>query len=196
MKKTLALMFVGMLAAATWAQPTPPVNGDGTLPGYEQKPGWVNGQDATSNPGSNPDNSSWNQNGRRQRQPWGQNGGGFQNGQNGRGRHGGKRMARFDKNGDGQLDDGEKAAARQQMIQRFDTDGDGQVSQQERQAVRAQMLQRFDSNGDGQLSQQERQAARAARGQAGGRRHRKNGQFQNQTNPTPGGTSSRGGPLG
>lgn len=186
MKKTLALMFVGMLAAAAWAQPTPPANGDGTLPGYEQKPGWVNGQDATSNPGSDPANA---------RRPWGQNG---QNGQNGQGRHGGKRrLARFDKNGDGQLDDSEKAAARQQMMQRFDTNGDGQVSEQERQARRAQMMQRFDTDGDGQLSDQERQAARAARsqnGQNGGRRHRRNGQNPG-TSPTPN-TSTRGGPLG
>ncbi|MBX3171380.1 MAG: EF-hand domain-containing protein [Candidatus Eremiobacteraeota bacterium] len=184
MKKTLTLMFVGMLAAASWAQP----NGDGTLPGYEAKPGWVNGQDATGNPGSNPANA------RRQRQPWNQNG---QNGKNGQGRRG-KRMARFDKNGDGQLDESERAAARAEMLKRFDTNGDGQISEQERQAVRAQMMKRFDTNGDGQLSDQEKQAARAARGQRqGGRRHRQNGQFQNQTSPTPnGGTSGRGGPLG
>ncbi len=187
MKKTLALMFVGLLAAASWAQPTPPANGDGTLPTYEQKPGWVNpGGDATGNPGSDPSSA-------RKRAPWGQNG------QNGQGRRGGKRMARFDKNGDGQLDASEKAAARAEMMKRFDTDGDGQVSDQEKQAVRARMMQRFDSNGDGQLSDQEKQAARAARGQrqGGGRRSRQNGQPPNQTSPAPnGGTTSRGGPLG
>lgn len=185
MKKTL--VFVALLAAVAGAQPTPSAGGDAPLPGYEAKPGWVNGQDATTNPGSNPANA------RGARQPWGQNGGGFQNGQ---GQRGGKRWARFDKNGDGQLDDSEKAAAREQMLKRFDTNGDGQVSDQERQAVKAQMMKRFDTNGDGQLSEQERQAARAARGKnGGGRRHRRNGQFQN--NPTPnGGTSGRGGPLG
>lgn len=186
MKKTLTLMFVGMLAAAGLAQPTP--QGDATLPTYEQKPGWVNnGGDATGNPGSDPANA---------RKPWNQSG---QKGQNGQGRRGGgKRMARFDKNGDGQLDAGEKAAARAEMMKRFDTDGDGQVSDQEKQAVRAKMMQRFDSNGDGQLSDQEKQAARAARGQRqGGRRHRQNGQPPNSTSPAPnGGTSSRGGPLG
>ena len=155
MKKTLTLMLASLLAAAAWAQPTPSQDGS-TLPSYEAKPGWVNNQggDATANPGSNPQNA----------RPWG--------GQNGGGRRGGgKRMARFDTNHDGKLDDNEKAAARAQMVKRFDTDGDGKVSDQERQAGRARMMKRFDTNGDGQISDQEKQAARS-QGRGFGRRNR------------------------
>ncbi|MFN8607275.1 MAG: hypothetical protein U0931_07075 [Vulcanimicrobiota bacterium] len=187
MKKSLTVVILGLLAMAGWAQPPSPAPGaDGSLPGYEQpRPGWVNGQDATSNPGSNPANSPWNQGGGRHQRGWrngqnGQNGqGGFQNGRGG-GR--GRRWARFDTNGDGQLDQGERAAAK------------------------AQIMKRFDSNGDGQLDDQERQAIRAMRGQhgGGGRRHR--GQFNNGNSPMqnsappnsqPGnGTSNNSGPLG
>lgn len=202
MKKTLTFMLVGMLAAACLAQPTPPTSGDGTLPTYEQKPGWFNNgnTDATANPANNPENAGggrrrWRQNGQnRQNAPWNngngiQNGPSGQNGQNGQGRHG-RRWARFDTNGDGQLDAGEKAAAKAQVMQRFDTDGDGQLSQQERQAIR-QM--------------------RGQNGQGGGR-HRRNGQMHNGQpnsgpfqNPNPGGSTSpspsneptsRGGPFG
>ncbi|MBN9414868.1 hypothetical protein ABS71_14045 [bacterium SCN 62-11] len=166
MKKTLTLMLASLLAAAAWAQPTSSQDG-GTLPGYEAKPGWVNqqGGDATANPGSDPQNA----------RPWGQNGGG----RGGR-RGGGKRMARFDTNHDGKLDDTEKAAARAQMMKRFDTDGDGKVSDQERQAGRAQMMKRFDTDGDGKISDQEKQAARS-QGRGFGRRNR--GQSPNMSTP-------------
>ncbi|MBS2036317.1 hypothetical protein JST97_15110 [bacterium] len=167
MKKTLTLMCLTLLAAAAWAQQPSPSPNDGTLPGYEQpRPGWVNGQDATTNPGANPNNAPWNQGGGRRHR-------GFQN-QNGQGGGRGKRWARFDTNGDGQLDSNERANAKAQMMKRFDTDGDGQLSQQEREAIRAMRAQR-----------------------GGGKRHR--GQFNNGSpggNLPSNGTSSNGGPLG
>lgn len=62
------------------------------------------------------------------------------------------------------------------MLEQFDTDGDGQLSEAERQAAREsgafaggrgrgeqrrqQILEEFDADGDGQLSESERQAAR------------------------------------
>lgn len=175
MKKTLSLMLISLLAAAAWAQQPDPSPNDGTLPGYDQpRPGWVNGQDATSNPGSRPNNAPWNQGGGRRHR-------GFQN-QNGQAGGHGKRWARFDTNGDGQLDQSERAAAKAQLMKRFDSNGDGQLSEQERQAIRAMRSQR-----------------------GGGRRHR--GQFnQNGNGPfnqgapgssNPGnGTGNNGGPLG
>ena len=167
MKKTFPLVLATLLAMAAWAQPAPSPQDGGTLPTYEAKPGWTSqGGDATANPGSDPQNA----------RPGRQNGG--------QRKGGGKRWARFDKNGDGKLDDSEKAAAKAQMVKRFDTDGDGKVSEQERQAGRARMMQRFDTNGDGQLSQQERQAARAARGQRGmGRRRSTTPTNTTTTNP-------------
>ncbi|HYF52105.1 MAG TPA: EF-hand domain-containing protein [Planctomycetota bacterium] len=57
---------------------------------------------------------------------------------------------RFDKNGDGNLDDDEKAAAKEamkdhwranheEMLKRFDTDGDGKLSPEEKEAAREKM---------------------------------------------------------
>ncbi len=62
----------------------------------------------------------------------------------------------------------------QQMLQKFDTDGDGQLNDEERAAAeehikerrrhheqrRREMLERFDANGDGQLDEAERGAMR------------------------------------
>jgi len=68
------------------------------------------------------------------------------------------------------------AQARDAMMRQFDTDGDGELSDAERQAARAQwearagegrqvMMRRYDKDGDGELSESERQAARAEIGQ-------------------------------
>lgn len=89
-----------------------------------------------------------------------------QRGQRGEGMR--KRMAKFDTNGDGKLDDSERSAAKAEMMKRFDTNGDGQVDDGERSAAKAQFMQkhkdkwaRFDTNGDGQLDESERSLAKA-----------------------------------
>ncbi len=58
-------------------------------------------------------------------------------------------MQRFDSNGDGKLDDKEKAAARKwfddqrlNLIAEFDKDGDGKLSDEERKAMREALVQR------------------------------------------------------
>lgn len=103
-----------------------------------------------------------------------------------------KRMAKFDTNGDGQLDDAERSAAKEQFMQkhkdkwaRFDTNGDGQLDDSERSVAKAELIKCFDTDGDGKLSRQERQAIRGKRG--GGKRRNRDGGAQ---------PSGSGGPLG
>ena len=96
-------------------------------------------------------------------------------------------MKRFDKDGDGKLDEAELAEAmkaraefgqnrgagaggpgaqgRGQMMKMFDKNGDGQLDDEERAAAakfRDEQIKRFDRNGDGQLDQEERAAAMQA----------------------------------
>ena len=88
---------------------------------------------------------------------------------NGNGGHGGRAakkqemMQKFDANGDGQLDDAERAklkeafaARRAARIARFDADRDGALSATERAAMKDQRAQerfsKLDTNGDGKLS--------------------------------------------
>lgn len=98
-------------------------------------------------------------------------------------------IQKYDKNGDGRLDEDEKAAAhamsrkegagegegRKQMLKRFDKDGDGQLNEAERAEAkkaremleknggggkfREQVLKKFDKDGDGQLNDTERAEA-------------------------------------
>jgi len=84
-------------------------------------------------------------------------------------------LRRFDKDGDGKLNDEEKAAAkaaREEHVKKFDKDGDGELNQEERKAareaireqVREKMAERkkeIDTDGDGKISEEERDAARA-----------------------------------
>lgn len=102
-------------------------------------------------------------------------------------------LARFDKDGDGELNEEERQAAReafradrearrqQFLLDRYDADGDGVLSEaetqkmeedrermeQEREAREAEMRQRslaaYDTDGDGQLSEEERRAANQQR---------------------------------
>lgn len=84
-------------------------------------------------------------------------------------------LEKFDTDGDGELSDAERAAARETMEQKraehialYDTDGDGELSPEERAVARderfeAIALERFDADGDGELSDEERAAAETAR---------------------------------
>jgi Ca2+-binding EF-hand superfamily protein len=101
-------------------------------------------------------------------------------------------LKRYDKNGDGKLDEDELAAAheamrdeqmarteglpqpaREKILERFDTNHDGRLDDDERAvmrktladgqaAFRARLMERFDTNHDGKLDQTERAAARRA----------------------------------
>jgi Ca2+-binding EF-hand superfamily protein len=89
-------------------------------------------------------------------------------------------LKRFDANGDGKLDETEKASAkaaqggkterrekaRQRALEKFDRDGDGKLNEAERaEAAKAwetnpRAVKRFDKNGDGKLDETEKTAAR------------------------------------
>ena len=95
-------------------------------------------------------------------------------------------LERFDANKDGEIDDAEREAAREQtqarftemrdrfLQRRFDADGDGQLSEAETaemnkaqegwraraDAARAEFMERFDADKDGQISEPEREAVR------------------------------------
>lgn len=90
-------------------------------------------------------------------------------------------LKRFDRDGDGKLDEAELAELirsrnaagpgapgarlREQMLKLFDKNGDGQLDQEERAAAeqfRADQVKRFDKNGDGQLDPGERAEAMRA----------------------------------
>jgi hypothetical protein len=96
-------------------------------------------------------------------------------------------MKRFDTDGDGQLSEAEKQAAREQfpgmghgghgrrggpdmqarMLEKYDANKNGRLdpeeedaARQDREARRAEFMKRFDTDGDGKLSESERQALR------------------------------------
>jgi Ca2+-binding EF-hand superfamily protein len=96
-------------------------------------------------------------------------------------------LKRFDKNGDGKLDEDEKAAAKdynreheegrrgkgrdrlnKRAIQRFDKNSDGKLDDAEcAEMIKAietdpRMIKRFDKNGDGKLDESEKAAAKEA----------------------------------
>jgi len=97
-------------------------------------------------------------------------------------------IKKFDKDGDGKLNDEEKAELRKKMAERsgggrklppflmkkFDKDGDGKLSDEEKaearkamEARRKEMIGKFDKDGDGKLNEEERKAAMAARPKPG-----------------------------
>ena len=78
---------------------------------------------------------------------------------------------KFDKDGDGELNEDERKAAREarrdkmkerreEMLKKYDADGDGKLDEEERkvarEAMKARMLERFDKDGDGELNDDER----------------------------------------
>ncbi|MCP5536336.1 MAG: hypothetical protein H7A51_08905 [Akkermansiaceae bacterium] len=87
-------------------------------------------------------------------------------------------LKKFDKDGDGKLNEEERAAAKEAMearraafIKKHDTDGDGKLSDEEKKAAReaiaakrkeihAAVLKEFDKDGDGKLSEEERKGVR------------------------------------
>jgi Ca2+-binding EF-hand superfamily protein len=89
-------------------------------------------------------------------------------------------MKKFDKDGDGKLNEEERAAVREEMkrrkdalLKKFDADGDGKLSDAEREKIRKQLpgkgrklppqiLAKFDKDGDGELDDEERAVAKKA----------------------------------
>ncbi len=95
-------------------------------------------------------------------------------------------IAKFDKDGDGKLNEAEREAAKAargemeaarkaEMLAKFDSDGNGILSEDEKkaaqEAMQKMMLEKFDKDGDGKLSEDERAEMRkAAPGRPGGPR--------------------------
>ena len=80
-------------------------------------------------------------------------------------------IAKFDKDGDGKLNDDEKAEAKaalgereaarkKEMLEKFDADKDGKLNDDEKAAMREEVkkkiLEKFDKDGDGKLNEEER----------------------------------------
>ncbi|MDA0836805.1 MAG: EF-hand domain-containing protein [Planctomycetota bacterium] len=105
-------------------------------------------------------------------------------------------LQKFDKDGDGELSEDEKAAMKEamekhrgkpgegdrriseEMRKKFDADGDGKLNEDERAALKEAMkkrlhadaIKKFDKDGDGELNEEERAAAReAGKNRRGGR---------------------------
>jgi len=93
-------------------------------------------------------------------------------------------LKKFDKDGDGKLNDAEKAEMKKafearreaEMLKKFDKDGDGKLSDAEKEEMEkaraarkakfeAAMLKKFDKDGDGKLSDAEREEAKKAMGE-------------------------------
>ncbi len=95
-------------------------------------------------------------------------------------------MKKFDKDGDGELSEDERVAAREAMqkhhkemdekkhqwlLEKFDKDGDGKLNEDEKAALeearkakheefKKAMLEKFDKDGDGELNEDEKEAMR------------------------------------
>lgn len=80
-------------------------------------------------------------------------------------------LEKFDKDGDGKLNEEERAAAKaareemmearkKEMLGKFDKDGDGELNGEEKEAMKEgrkkMMLEKFDKDGDGKLNDAER----------------------------------------
>lgn len=56
-------------------------------------------------------------------------------------------LKKYDKNGDGKLDDEEKAAMkkdREEQVKKYDKNGDGKLDEEERAAMRADLKKKFE----------------------------------------------------
>ena len=77
----------------------------------------------------------------------------------------------------------------QHMLQQFDTDGDGQLSDTEKAAAKAareaKMLEKFDTNGDGILSDDEKPQRRSGMGRRGYSQRMRNRSSYNQNPSAP-----------
>ena len=86
-------------------------------------------------------------------------------------------MRQYDRDGDGEISDEERAAMREAWragseLRRFDADGDGKLNEAEAgerdkaraetEKRRAEFIKKYDEDGDGRLSREERSAARRA----------------------------------
>jgi hypothetical protein len=84
-----------------------------------------------------------------------------------------ERLERLDQNGDGKLDEAERARGkkhaerlRKAMLKKHDADKDGRLNDAERAAAvedmlsRPRVVQRFDQDGDGKLNEAEKAAAK------------------------------------
>ena len=80
-------------------------------------------------------------------------------------------LKKFDKNGDGKLDDSEKAVMKQakqarhaEMLAKYDTNKDGKLDESEKEAMKKahheKMLKKYDKDRDGVLSEEEKAAAK------------------------------------
>ncbi|MEO6772216.1 MAG: EF-hand domain-containing protein [Kofleriaceae bacterium] len=113
-------------------------------------------------------------------------------------------MQKYDANGDGKLDDGEKAqlradmkakheAKKAEMLAKYDLNKDGKLDASERAVMnndRAQAaFQKADTNGDGQLSLDEFKAIQ----QHHGMRHGRHGKFHQRGAGARGGFGPQGG---
>jgi Ca2+-binding EF-hand superfamily protein len=73
-------------------------------------------------------------------------------------------IEKFDTDGDGKLNEEERAAAKdahkKEILEKFDTDGDGELNAEEKKAAhearKKRLLERFDKDGDGELNDEER----------------------------------------